>query len=56
MSIRVIQEKMSDTDLFMDKFDPTCSNREKRKKLRTIPSKENGNGRKKPGPTERYTS
>lgn len=28
---------MSDTDRFMDKFDPVNSNREKRKKMRTQP-------------------
>ena len=38
--------QMSDTDKFMDKFDPSQSNREKRKKLRTLPSTyDNGNKR-----------
>jgi len=38
--------QMSDTDKFMDKFDPSQSNREKRKKLRTLPS-DNGGGAKR---------
>lgn len=50
---KIIQEKMSDTDLFMDKFDPVNSNREKRKKMRSLPSNEGGNGKKR-GYSDRY--
>lgn len=32
-----ISMAMSETDKFMDKFDPVNSNREKRKKMRTQP-------------------
>ncbi len=40
--------QMSDTDKFMEKFDPSQSNREKRKKLQTQPitSDNNGGGKK----------
>ena len=36
--------QMSDTDKFMEKFDPSQSNREKRKKLQTQPSASDNNG------------
>lgn len=36
-----ISMAMSETDKFMDKFDPVNSNREKRKKLRTLPGSGN---------------
>ena len=38
--------QMSDTDKFMEKFDPSQSNREKRKKLQAQPSDNNGGGKK----------
>ena len=44
-----ISVAMSDTDKFMDKFDPAQSNREKRKKARTIPetsNSSNGGGKR----------
>lgn len=46
-----ISMAMSDTDKFMDKFDPVNSNREKRKKMRTQPEGTTGN--KKNGKNKR---
>jgi hypothetical protein len=52
---------MSDTDKFMDKFDPINSNREKRKKMRTQPGSGNeststNNGGRKNGNNKRDKS
>ena len=38
---------MSETDKFMDKFDPVNSNREKRKKLRSQPGSPSKNSKGK---------
>jgi hypothetical protein len=54
-----ISMAMSDTDKFMDKFDPINSNREKRKKMRTQPgsgSESTGNGVRKNGSNKRDKS
>ncbi|XP_046439160.1 ARL14 effector protein-like isoform X2 [Daphnia pulex] len=53
-----ISMAMSDTDKFMDKFDPINSNREKRKKMRTQPGSGNeststNNGGRKNGNNKR---
>lgn len=37
---------MSDTDKFMDKFDPSQSNREKRKKLQSQPPTTDNGGKR----------
>jgi hypothetical protein len=55
-----ISMAMSDTDKFMDKFDPINSNREKRKKMRTQPGSGNestgNNGGRKNGNNKRDKS
>ena len=44
-----IQPQMSDTDKFMANFDPSLSNREKRKKMRNQPSPTSGSHKKRHG-------